>query len=239
MAESKTEEDLDLLQRTLNERVARYRVVAQQFGGSGDSVLLRDELRFRGHRVQGTAVALRAELTRRLRAPNVERIQRQNLERHWVALSSCLELFESEMRRALELACLFSSTQSACSDGVRVVHTGECGGFEESMARVSQEDEGNQLTLQNDDDVMEMMVEMENKMSVPRWSMVAVRVPGAELHSQLSVGSSSLGGLSAAVSSSVWCDPSQRYATSVLLFLVLIAIALSMMILKLSYDNKV
>uniref|UniRef100_UPI00358F1D92 regulator of G-protein signaling 9-binding protein n=1 Tax=Myxine glutinosa TaxID=7769 RepID=UPI00358F1D92 len=206
--------DLDLLQRTLNERVARYHVIAQQFGVSGHSELFRDELRFCGHSVQGSAVALKAELSRCLLRPNLEVSERRNLERHWVALSSCLELFESEMRRALELTRMFpNSTQRACGDhGVRVVHTGECGGFEESKRRLSDQDGAmNQTTLQNDDvhilekdviEVMEMMVEMENKMSVPRWSMAAVRVPGAELHSQLSVGSSSLGGLSEAIGSS-------------------------------------
>nr|AUG68984.1 regulator of G-protein signaling 9-bindinG protein [Geotria australis] len=213
---AETDAQCAALVQSLNKVTACHHHLAVSLGGSADCARLRDELRRTRERAHAVADSARVGLTRLLRDKAVIGERRADLERLWVSFSCCLELLEGDMRRALDVSGQFPV-------GAARVRTGMTGTTAAVASRaLSAKDvrsrEGAPAPGGPDDtqalekDVQElgtMLNEMENKVNVPRWSVVAAQEPGAELHSTAS-GSSVAMLTEEGARGDPCCDPGRR-----------------------------
>ncbi|KAM6430330.1 regulator of G-protein signaling 9-binding protein [Liasis olivaceus] len=233
-------EECKALLDALGKVTACYRHLVLTVGGAADSQELREELKKTRQKAQALAGAARTRLTAALRDKALGAADRAEFERLWVIFSACLEILESDMRRALELGRAFPLHVPKKP----LIQTGLSGGTAGVAARA--------MSVQNmkyeaepDIDVVdladleheihqvgEMLYEMEKKVNVPRWTVEAKQDPGAELNATISVGASSLGAIS--VENRAVCDLSKVLAGGVFAAVLLIAIVLAVCVVKLS-----
>uniref|UniRef100_A0A8V0ZZG3 Regulator of G protein signaling 9 binding protein n=1 Tax=Gallus gallus TaxID=9031 RepID=A0A8V0ZZG3_CHICK len=96
-------EECKALLDALSRVTACYRHMVLTIGGTSDSQNLREELKKTRQKAQELAVANRNKLTTVLRDKTVSKEDKAEFERLWVIFSTCLEILEIDMRRALEL----------------------------------------------------------------------------------------------------------------------------------------
>lgn len=96
-------EECKALLDALNKVTACYRHMVLTIGGTSDSQNLREELKKTRQKAQELAVANRNKLTTVLKDKTVSKEDKAEFERLWVIFSTCLEILEIDMRRALEL----------------------------------------------------------------------------------------------------------------------------------------
>ncbi|XP_075925655.1 regulator of G-protein signaling 9-binding protein [Petromyzon marinus] len=207
------------LVQSLNKVTACHHHLAVSLGGSADCARLREELRCTRERAHGVADATRVALTLLLRDKAVVGDRRAELERLWVSFSCCLELLEGDMRRALEISGQFPVGAARVRTGmsgttVAIASRALSAKDVRSAAAAAAAAAGGGLedTQALEKDVQElgtMLNEMENKVNVPRWSVVAAREPGAELHSTAS-GSSVAMLTEEGARGEPCCDPGRR-----------------------------
>nr|AUG68985.1 regulator of G-protein signaling 9-bindinG protein [Mordacia mordax] len=190
---AETDAQCAALVQSLNKVTACHHHLAVSLGGSADCARLREELRLTRERAHGIAASTRAALTRLLRDKEVTGERRAELERLWVSFSCCLELLEGDMRRALEISSQFPVGGARVRTGVSGTTAAVASralSAKNVRSRDGAADEGGPEDAQAlEKDVQElgtMLNEMENKVNVPRWSVVAAHEPGAELHSTAS-----------------------------------------------------
>ncbi|XP_043937816.1 regulator of G-protein signaling 9-binding protein [Protopterus annectens] len=225
----------------LNKVTACYRHMVISAGGTSDSHNLREELRKTRQKAQDLAVANRNKLTSVLKDKTITKEDRADYERLWVIFSTCMEILEVDMRRALELGQEFPINVPK----KHLIQTGMTGGTSAVAARamsvqnMKYEAETN-LDLADLKDleheicqVEEMMYEMEMKVNVPQWTVEAKQDPGAELKSTVSIGASSVGAISLDENKS-YCDPSKALAGVVFTAVLIVAIVLAVCVVKLS-----
>lgn len=237
------QEECKALLEALNKVTACYRHLVCTLGGTSDSPKLREELKKTRRKAQQLAVANRNQLTAALRDQTVSKEERVEFERLWVVFSTCLELLELDMRKALELGREFPLHVPE----KHLVQTGMSGGTAAVAARAMsvqsmryEEEEGHNIDrmdlkdLENEiNQVSEMMYEMEMKVNVPQWMVEAKQDLGAELTSTISVGTSSLGMMSVAEDKAC-CDVSKALAGVVFTAVLLATIILAVCVAKLS-----
>uniref|UniRef100_A0A8C5S150 Regulator of G protein signaling 9 binding protein n=1 Tax=Laticauda laticaudata TaxID=8630 RepID=A0A8C5S150_LATLA len=229
-------EECKALLDALSKVTACYRHLVLTVGGAADSQELREELKKSRRKAQELAGVTRTKLTAALRDK-----ERPEFERLWVIFSTCLEILESDMRRALELGQAFPLHVPTKP----LIQTGLSGGTSGVAARamsvqnMKYEAEANIDVLDLTDlereigQVGEMIYEMEMKVNVPRWTVEAKQDPGAELNSNVSGGAASLGAVSG-VENKTLCDPSGVLAGIIFTAVLLMAIALAVCVAKLS-----
>ncbi|KAJ7311919.1 hypothetical protein JRQ81_006239 [Phrynocephalus forsythii] len=234
-------EECKALLDALSKVTACYRHLVLTVGGTADSQNLREELKKTRQKAQELAVASRNQLTAALRDKAVGKEDKAEYERLWVIFSSCLEILETDMRRALELGQEFPLNVPKKS----LIQTGMSGGTSGVAARAmsaqnmkyeadSNIDVMDLKDLENEiNQVGEMMYEMEMKVNVPQWTVEAKQDPGAELKSTISVGASSIGMISVEENKS-FCDVSKVLAGIIFTAVLLIAIILAVCVAKLS-----
>ena len=188
----------------LNKVTACYRHLVIALGSTSDSQNLREELKKTRKKAQELAVANRTKLTSLLKDKSVSKEDRAEYERLWVLFSSAVELLEADMRRSLELAQDFPLKVPTR----HLIQTGMTGGTGAVAARAmsvqnmkyeadSDVDTADLRELRSEiAQVSSMAEEMEAKVQVAPWAVVAKQEAGAELKSNLSVGNSSVGVIS-------------------------------------------
>lgn len=232
-------EECKALLDALNKATACYHHLVLTVGGSADSQNLREELYKTRQKAQELAVATGARLTTALRDQGLGAEERAEFERLWVAFSGCLDLLEADMRRALALGTAFPLHAPRRP----LVRTGVAGGAAGVAARalgarslrqeaergfdVDDLQELEREILQ----VGEMIHNMEMKVNVPRWTVQARHVAGAELLS--SAGASSTGFVSIEERTGP-CDLNKALAATVFSAVLLAAVALAVCVAKLS-----
>ncbi|XP_066493889.1 regulator of G-protein signaling 9-binding protein [Tiliqua scincoides] len=234
-------EECKALLDALSKVTACYRHLVLTVGGTADSQNLREELKQARQKAQELAVAARNQLTAALRDKAVGREERAELERLWVLFSSCLEILEVDMRRALELGLEFPLNVPRKP----LIQTGMSGGTSAVAARAMSV-QNMKYEAERDIDVLdlkdleneinqvgEMMYEMEMKVNVPQWTVEAKQDPGAELKSTISVGASSIGMIEVEEHKS-FCDISKVLAGVIFTAVLLVAIILAVCVAKLS-----
>ncbi|KAL4623383.1 E3 ubiquitin-protein ligase RNF182-like [Arapaima gigas] len=162
--------------------VACYRQLSSCVGGSTDSMLLRSELRQTRERAQQLALAGRQLLTARLRDKALPQEERLEMELLWVAFSSSLELFHSDMCKVYSLGQSFLLSSGTST----LVQTGIQGGMTEVTARALSLPQLNcdeptasvegleQGDLKVETSRVDQMIEdMEQKVNVLRWTVEA------------------------------------------------------------------
>ncbi|XP_060644310.1 regulator of G-protein signaling 9-binding protein [Anolis sagrei] len=234
-------EECKALLDALSKVTACYRHLVLTIGGASDSQNLREELQKTRRKAQELAVAARTRLTTALRDKTTGKEERAELERLWVLFSTCLELLEADMRRALELGQEFPLNVPKKP----LIQTGLSGGTSAVAARAMSAqnmkyeaghdiDAADLKDLENEiNQVGEMRYEMEMKVSVPQWTVEAKQDPGAELHSTASAGASSLG-LVSAEEPKAFCDINRALAGIVFTAVLLVAVILAVCVAKLS-----
>ncbi|XP_071794457.1 regulator of G-protein signaling 9-binding protein-like [Asterias amurensis] len=95
------------LVKEFNTETARYHDLVLALGGSSDSEYLRDELKKTRHKAGELARRSKQTLIPHLKADFDFKSERGDYERLWNMFLSCAELFESHMRKALELEKAF------------------------------------------------------------------------------------------------------------------------------------
>ncbi|PKU39933.1 regulator of g-protein signaling 9-binding protein [Limosa lapponica baueri] len=227
-------EECKALLDALNKVTACYRHMVLTIGGTSDSQNLREELKKTRQKAQELAVANRNKLTTVLKDKTVSKEDKAEFERLWVIFSTCLEILEIDMRRALELGHEFPLNVPK----KHLIQTGMSGGTSGVAARamsvqnMKYEAEHNidvvdLKDLENEiNQVGEMMYEMEMKVNVPQWTVEAKQDPGAELKSTISVGASSIGMISVEENKS-FCDISKVLAGIIFSAVLIIAIVLA------------
>ncbi|XP_061449945.1 regulator of G-protein signaling 9-binding protein [Rhineura floridana] len=234
-------EECKALLDALSKVTACYRHMVLTIGGTSDSQNLREELKKTRQKAQELAVANRNKLTAALKDKTVNKEDKAEFERLWVIFSTCLEILETDMRRALELGQEFPLNMPKKP----LIQTGMSGTTSGVAARAmsvqnmryeadNNIDVVDLKDLENEiNQVGEMMYEMEMKVSVPQWTVEAKQDPGAELKSTISVGASSIGMMEVAESKS-FCDVSKFLAGIIFTAVLLIAIILAVCVAKLS-----
>ncbi|XP_029314116.1 regulator of G-protein signaling 9-binding protein [Cottoperca gobio] len=160
--------------------VACYRHLASCVGGCTDSLQLRDELRQTREKAQMLAVVIRDHLTSHLRNKRLPEVQRKEMEIHWVAFSSSLELLHVDMCKVFYIGDIFSSANTDT-----LVKTGIQGGGSEVAARALSLPDLNQAqsptlpaglesqertTMEQEISQIDHMIDdMEMKVNVMRW----------------------------------------------------------------------
>lgn len=232
-------EECKALLDALNKATACYHHLVLTVGGSADSQNLREELHKTRQKAQELAVATGARLTTALRDRGLCAEERAEFERLWVAFSGCLDLLEADMRRALALGTAFPLHAPRRP----LVRTGVAGGAAGVAARAlsarSLRHEAERDFVVDDlqelereiRQVGEMIHDMEMKVNVPRWTVQARQVAGAELLS--SAGASSTGFVSIEERTRP-CDLSKALAATVFSAVLLAAVALAVCVAKLS-----
>lgn len=197
-------EESKALLDALGRVTACYRHLVSALGSTSDSQNLREELRRTRQKAQELAGATRTRLTALLKDRSVSREERAELERLWVLFSSSVELLEVDMRRSLEIGQDFPLKVPTR----HLVQTGMTGGTHAVAARamsvqnLKYEADGtvdalDLRELQSEiTQVSRMVEEMELKVQVAPWAVVAKQEAGAELKSSASVGNSSVGVIS-------------------------------------------
>nr|XP_056718540.1 regulator of G-protein signaling 9-binding protein [Euleptes europaea] len=233
-------EECKALLDALNKVAACYRHLVLTVGGASDSQNLREELKKTRQKAQELAVANRNQLTAALRDKAVSKPDRAEYERLWVLFTSCMELLETDMRRALELGHEFPLHVPRR----HLVQTGMSGGTSGVAARamsvqnMKYEAERNIDVVDLQDlekeihQVGEMVYEMEMKVNVPQWTVEAKQDPGAELHSAISVAASSIGMIE--VESKAVCNTRKVLVAVVFTAVLLVAVVLAVCVAKLS-----
>ncbi|XP_006814063.2 regulator of G-protein signaling 9-binding protein-like [Saccoglossus kowalevskii] len=96
-----------MLVREFNSATAYYRNLIITLGGSHDSESLRDEIRKVRRKAHDLAKHNKYRLMPHLRNDFSVKTDRKDYERLWNAFTSCLEVFENQMRKSLELERTF------------------------------------------------------------------------------------------------------------------------------------
>ncbi|KAJ1083490.1 hypothetical protein NDU88_003649 [Pleurodeles waltl] len=225
----------------LNRVSACYRHMVLSIGGTSDSQNLREELKKTRQKAQYLAVANRNKLTTILKDKSLSKGDRAEFERLWVMFSTCMDLLEIDMKRALELGQEFPLKipmnhliQSGMSGG-----TSRVAARAMSIQNMRYEADHNIDVIDLKDleneihQVDEMMYEMEMKVNVPQWTVEAKQDPGAELNYPASAGTSSVGMISLDENKSM-CDLSKCLAGIIFTAVLIIAVILAVCIVKLS-----
>ncbi|KAF6288946.1 regulator of G protein signaling 9 binding protein [Rhinolophus ferrumequinum] len=232
-------EECKALLDALNKATACYHHLVLTVGGSADSQNLREELHKTRQKAQELAVATGARLTTALRDRGLGAEERAEFERLWVAFSGCLDLLEADMRRALALGTAFPLHAPRRP----LVRTGVAGGAAGVAARALSARSLRQEAERGFDvddlqelereilQVGEMIHNMEMKVNVPRWTVQARQVAGAELLS--SAGASSTGFVSIEERTRR-CDLNKALAATVFSAVLLAAVVLAVCVAKLS-----
>ncbi|XP_048371952.1 regulator of G-protein signaling 9-binding protein [Sphaerodactylus townsendi] len=235
-----TKEECKALLDALSKVTACYRHLVLTVGGASDSQNLREELKKTRQKAQELAVANRNKLTAALRDKTVSKEDRAEFERLWVLFTSCMDILETDMRRALELGQEFPLNVPK----KHLMQTGMCGGTSAVAARAMSVqnmkyeaahniDEVDLKDLENEiNQVGEMVYEMEMKVNVPQWTVEAKQDPGAELNSAISVAASSIGMIEVETKSG--CDTRRVLAGVVFTAVLLVAVVLAVCVVKLS-----
>ncbi|KAM4592978.1 regulator of G-protein signaling 9-binding protein [Odontesthes bonariensis] len=188
----------------LNKVTACYRHLVIALGSTSDSQNLREELKKTRKKAQELAVANRTKLTTLLKDKTISKDDRVEYERLWVLFSSSMDLLEVDMKRSLEMAQEFPLKVPTR----HLIQTGMTGSTSTVAARAmsvqnmkyeadSNIDTADLKDLQSEiTQVSQMMEEMEMKVQVAPWAVVAKQEAGAELKSNMSVGNSSVGVIS-------------------------------------------
>ncbi|XP_072237328.1 regulator of G-protein signaling 9-binding protein [Leuresthes tenuis] len=188
----------------LNKVTACYRHLVIALGSTSDSQNLREELKKTRKKAQELAVANRTKLTTLLKDKTISKDDRAEYERLWVLFSSSMDLLEVDMKRSLEMAQEFPLKVPTR----HLIQTGMTGSTSTVAARAmsvqnmkyeadSNIDTADLKDLQSEiTQVSQMMEEMEMKVQVAPWAVVAKQEAGAELKSNMSVGNSSVGVIS-------------------------------------------
>uniref|UniRef100_A0A1A8HRR1 Regulator of G protein signaling 9 binding protein n=2 Tax=Nothobranchius kuhntae TaxID=321403 RepID=A0A1A8HRR1_NOTKU len=188
----------------LNKVTACYRHLVIALGSTSDSQNLREELKKTRKKAQELAVANRTKLTSLLKDKSISKEDRAEYERLWVLFSSSMELLEVDMKRSLEIGQEFPIKVPTR----HFIQTGMTGGTNAVAARAmsvqnmkyeadSNIDTADLRDLQTEiTQVTQMVEEMEMKVQVAPWAVVAKQEAGAELKSNMSVGNSSVGVIS-------------------------------------------
>lgn len=233
-------EECKALLDALNKVAACYRQLVLTVGGTSDSQNLREELKKTRQKAQELAVANRNKLTAALRDKTVSKEDRAEYERLWVIFTSCMEILETDMKRALELGQEFPLNVPK----KHLMQTGMSGGTSGVAARAMSVqnmkyeadhniDVVDLKDLENEiNQVGEMMYEMEMKVNVPQWTVEAKQDPGAELNSAISVAASSIGMIE--VESKSFCNTRKVLAGVVFTAVLLVAVVLAVCVVKLS-----
>ncbi|KAM4614552.1 regulator of G-protein signaling 9-binding protein [Discoglossus pictus] len=234
-------EECKALLDALNKVTGCYRHLVLTIGGTSDTQNLREELKKTRQKAQELAVANRNKLTSTLKDKSLSKEDKVEFERLWVIFSTCMEILETDMRRALELGQEFPLNIPR----KHLIQTGMSGGTSGVAARamsvqnMKYEAEHNidvmdLKDLENEiNQVDEMIYEMEMKVSVPQWTVEAKQNPGAELKSATSAGASSPGVISMDDHKPI-CDLSKILAGVVFSAVLLLAIILAVCVVKLS-----
>ncbi|XP_077144780.1 regulator of G-protein signaling 9-binding protein [Ranitomeya variabilis] len=225
----------------LNRVTSCYRHLVLTIGGTSDSQNLREELKKTRQKAQELAVANRNNLTSTLKDTSLSKEDKAEFERLWVIFSTCMDLLETDMRRALELGHefplnipkkhLIQSGMSGGTSGVAAramsIQNMKYDG-EHNIDVMDLKDLENEIRL-----VDEMMLEMEMKVGVPQWTVEAKQNPGAELRCTTSGGALSPGTISTDEHKAI-CDLSKLLAGVVFSAVLIIAIVLAVCVVKLS-----
>ncbi|XP_036378806.1 regulator of G-protein signaling 9-binding protein [Megalops cyprinoides] len=237
---SKAVEEAKALVDALNKVVACYRHLAACVGGCTDGANLRDELRRTRERAQELALANRQRLTTSLRDKSLPTEERLEMELLWVAFSSSLELFHADMCKVFDMGHSFSLSKASA-----FVQTGIQGETTEVAARAlslpdlnRDETPASVERLEQTDleveiaRVDQMIEEMEQKVSVLRWT---VEARGPQYADPASTDSASLALLSGNEEDpSRCCDRSQMFVTLLLCGVAAVAVALSVCVVYLA-----
>ncbi|XP_054856827.1 regulator of G-protein signaling 9-binding protein [Eublepharis macularius] len=234
-------EECKALLDALSRVTACYRHLVLTIGGTSDSQNLREELKKTRQKAQELAVANRNKLTAVLRDKAVSKEDKAEFERLWVIFSTCLEILETDMRRALELGHDFPLHVPKRP----LVQTGMSGGTSGVAARAMSVQNMKYDEADRNIDVVdlkdlekeihqvgEMMYEMEMKVNVPQWTVEAKQNPGAELNSAISMGTSSIGMLDE--ERKPFCHGSKALAGVIFTAVLLVAVILAVCVAKLS-----
>ncbi|KAI4891356.1 hypothetical protein NFI96_004944 [Prochilodus magdalenae] len=227
---------------SLTKVVACYRHLASCIGSSTDSTSLRRELRQTRERAQTLALSCRNHLTARLRDKALSAEDRKEVELQWVAFSSCLELFHSDMCKVYHMGNSFSVAKNSA-----MVQTGMQGGSTEVAARALsmpdlQEQSGVQTASMEGLDQSQLeqeiaqvdhtLEDMEMKVNVLRWT---VEARGPQYADPVSGDSASLALLSVDENASEsFCDRSQMFVVLLLCGVAVIAVVLSVCVVFLA-----
>ncbi|XP_072488177.1 regulator of G-protein signaling 9-binding protein [Notamacropus eugenii] len=234
-------EECKALLDALNRVTACYRHMVLSVGGTADSQNLREELKQTRQKAHDLAVANRNRLTAALRDKSVGKEDKAEFERLWVIFSTCLEILETDMKRALELGLEFPLNVPRR----HLIQTGMSGGTAGVAARAMSVQNMKYEAERNIDEadlkdleleihkVGEMMYEMEMKVNVPQWTVEAKQDPGAELKSTASAGASS-GGFVSVEERKGFCDISKLLAAIVFSAVLIVAVILAVCVVKLS-----
>ncbi|XP_077410221.1 regulator of G-protein signaling 9-binding protein [Vanacampus margaritifer] len=179
---NKAEADAKALVDSLIKVVACYRHLASCVGGCTDSLQLRDELRQTRERARKLATTICQHLTLRLRDKSLPVEQRKETELLWVAFSSSLELLHVDMCKVHNMGDIFALAASTS-----LVQTGLQGGSSEVAARALSlpdlnralnsnlldglENQERKTMEQDISQIDHMMVDMETKVNVLRWTV--------------------------------------------------------------------
>ncbi|KAG8437381.1 hypothetical protein GDO86_008177 [Hymenochirus boettgeri] len=234
-------EECKTLLDALNKVTACYRHLVLTIGGTSDSQNLREELKKTRQKAQELAIANRNKLTSTLKDTSLSKEDKAEFERLWVIFSTCMDILETDMRRALVLGQDFPLNipkkhliQSGMSGGTSSVAARAISvqnmryDAEHNIDVMDLKDLENEINLMD-----EMMHEMEMKVNVPQWTVEAIQDPGAELKSSMNAEASSPGIISMEEHKTV-CDLSKVLAGMVFSAVLIIAIALAVCVVKLS-----
>ncbi|XP_078525224.1 regulator of G-protein signaling 9-binding protein [Lissotriton helveticus] len=228
---------LDALSRV----AACYRHMVLTMGGTSDSQNLREELKKTRQKAQELAVANRNKLTTALKDKSISKEDRAEFERLWVIFSTCMDLLEVDMKRALEMGQEFPLNVPR----KYLIQSGMSGGTSGVAARAMSVQTMRYDAAHNIDvidlkdleneihQVDEMMYEMEMKVNVPRWTVEAKQDPGDELNYSASAGTSSVGMISLD-ENKPFCDLSKVLAGIIFTAVLIIAVILAVCVVKLS-----
>ncbi|XP_069492371.1 regulator of G-protein signaling 9-binding protein [Ambystoma mexicanum] len=234
-------EECKALLDALNRVSACYHHLVLTIGGSSDSQNLREELKKTRQKAQELAVANRNKLTVILKDKSVSKEDKAEFERLWVIFTTCMDLLEVDMRKALELGQEFPLNvprrhliQSGMSGGTSGVASRAM-----SVQNMRYEADHNidmvdLKDLENEiHQVDEMMYEMEMKVNVHQWTVEAKQEPGAELNGTHSAGASSVGMISVDQNKSV-CELRKVLVGIIFTAVLIIAVILAVCVVKLS-----
>ncbi|KAE8608960.1 hypothetical protein XENTR_v10011675 [Xenopus tropicalis] len=233
-------EECKALLDALNKVTACYRHLVLTIGGTSDSQNLREELKKTRQKAQELAVANRNKLTSTLKDHRLTKEDKAEFERLWVIFTTCMDILETDMRRALVLGQEFPLNIPK----KHLIQTGMSGGTSGVAARAMSV-QNMRYDAEHNIDVMdlkdledeinlmdEMMYEMEMKVNVPQWTVEAKQDPGAELKSTMSAGASP--GIISLDDHKSICDLNKVLAGVVFSAVLIIAIILAVCVVKLS-----
>ncbi|KAM9301931.1 regulator of G-protein signaling 9-binding protein [Gastrophryne carolinensis] len=234
-------EECKVLLDALNKVTACYRHLVLTIGGSSDSQNLREELKKTRRKAQELAVANRNKLTTTLKDTSLSKEDKAEFERLWVLFSTCMDILETDMRRALELGQEFPLNIPK----KHLIQTGMSGGTS-GVASRAMSVQNMKYDAEHNIDVVdlkdleheinqvgEMMYEMEMTVGIPQWTVEAKQDPGAELKFAASAGASSPGTASTEERKAL-CDLNKVLAGAVFSAVLLVAVILAVCVVKLS-----